>query len=63
MGIRAFLGLSYYESELDQFLAEYDHKHPKPSAAQRQEIDKYRRIYALRDGQQAAEKTDLWEKF
>lgn len=62
--IRHFLGLSYYQSELDQFLAEFDKSHPKLSTAQRLEKEKYDRIYAMRDKPAPTQPTPtLWEKF
>jgi hypothetical protein len=62
--IREFLGLQYYTSPLDDFLAAFDESHRTLSASQRKEIEKYRRIYNLRDHTHAATETDkLWEKF
>jgi hypothetical protein len=46
--IKTFLGLTYYTSELDKFLAEFNSQH-KQSESQRQEQEKYARIYQLRD--------------
>ena len=65
INIKEFLGLTYYTSKLDEFLAEYGKDHPKLSASQRKEIEKYKRIYALRDHtqQQASPKNKVWEKF
>ena len=62
--LRSFLGLDYYTSELDQFLKAYDEKHPRSSASQLREIDKYRRIARLRD-QNYTESPELlfWDKF
>ncbi len=37
-----------YLSEIDQFLLHFDATH-KPSASQQKEIEKYRRLYQLRD--------------
>lgn len=39
-----------YTSEIDQFLENFDHAHPQPSPSQRAEQDKFRAIYAQRDG-------------
>lgn len=41
--------LSNYVSEIDQVLQQFDKTHPPLSTSQRKEIEKYRRIYALRD--------------
>jgi hypothetical protein len=62
--IKEFLGLTYYTSELDQFLKKYDEAHPKLSASQCQEIEKYAHIYALRDNPNLEEpKAGFWEQF
>lgn len=62
--LKEFLNLGYYVSQLDQFLAEYDRAHPKLSASQRAEKDKYDRIFKLRDDAKAQPaKTVLWDKF
>ncbi len=62
--IRAFFGLSYYTSELDQFLHNFDAEHPEPSASQRAASATYQKIYALRDApQQQAPKTSFWDAF
>lgn len=64
INIREFLGLNYYTSELDDFLAELAKSYPKLSPSQRKEIEKYKRIYALRDQPSPVEQTDtLWDKF
>lgn len=65
LNIKDFLGLSYYTSHLDEFLAYFNTTHTKLSASQRKEIDKYRRIYHLRDKAQqpSTPKKDLWEQF
>ncbi len=47
--IREFLGLGYYISSLDKFLASFRKSHPKLSISQRKEIEKYKRISTLRD--------------
>lgn len=41
--------LRHYVSPLDQFLAEFDKEHPGLSKSQKHEVNKYRRIYRLRD--------------
>lgn len=64
INIKEFLGLTYYTSKLSEFLAEYIKNNPKLSASQRKEIDKYKRIYSLRDNpQQPAAQNDIWDKF
>mgnify|MGYP001243177458 CR=1 FL=1 len=64
INIKELLGLTYYTSELDQFLSDFDKKHPKLSSSQRKEKDKYDRIYRLRDKpiQDGLEHT-FWDKF
>jgi hypothetical protein len=62
--IREFLGLAYYTSNLDDFLAEFDKTHHKMSLSQRKEIEKYNRIYGLRDNPAQNEgKETFWDKF
>lgn len=65
LNIKEFLGLGYYTSELDQFLAEYEKTHPQLSASQQREVEKYKRIYQLRDNQQQqpVQTTSFWDKF
>lgn len=63
MGFREFLGLDYYTSKLDEFLAKFDRSNPKPSASQRKEMEKYRRIIDLREGKDLPPKKDFWENF
>jgi len=41
--------LTHFVSEIDQFLAEFDRSHPNWSTAQKNEQEKYRLIYFLRD--------------
>ena len=43
------LGLTFYTSGLDEFLHQFDSRHPQLSASQRNEQAKYSRINALRD--------------
>lgn len=55
----------HYVSNIDRFLAEFDRKH-SPSAVQQAEINKYQRIYRLRDKITAAKKSlveDRWKEF
>lgn len=64
INIKEFLGLGYYTSELDQFLSDFDKSHHKLSASQRQEKEKYARIYQLRDNPSyQSPKKDFWENF
>lgn len=51
-----------FVSEIDKKLAAFDATHPK-SAAQQAEIDKYQRIYQLRDiaTSQSQQDDKLWE--
>lgn len=62
--LRAFLGLTYYTSELDQFLKEFDKKHSRLSASQHKEIEKYKIIFKKRDNANQSEpKQKFWDKF
>jgi hypothetical protein len=62
--LRTILGLDYFSSPLDLFLEEFDATHPKLSASQRKEVNKYARIYKLRDDPKPLEHKDsLWENF
>ena len=64
INIREFLGLSYYTSELDTFLHAFDQANPKLSVSQRKEIEKYSRIYSLRDNViKAISEKILWKNF
>ena len=64
MNIKEFLGLTYFTSKLDQFLAAYDKSHPKLSASQRKEVEKYARINQLRDhASQPHHENIFWDKF
>lgn len=58
------LGLTFYTSELDEFLHNFDQRHPQLSASQRNEQVKYSRINALRD-KPTIEGVDstFWESF
>jgi len=56
--------LKKFVSDIDQFLQEFDKKHPQPSQSQQQEQKKYRRIYYLRDvGELAQTAKKTWEGF
>ncbi len=63
--LKNWLNLNFFVSKLDQFLMQFDKTHPKKSASQRKEIEKYARIYRLRDNPHAAQQSSetLWEKF
>lgn len=64
INIKKLLGLEYYTSELDQFLADFDGTHTKLSASQRMEKAKYARIYQLRDNfDQQSPVGSLWDNF
>lgn len=64
INIKDFLGLAYYTSELDQFLASFDKEHPALSASQRKEKEKYQHIYQLRDNPERPESEEsFWDKF
>ena len=64
INIKAFLGLTYYTSELDQLLAAFDKEYPALSASQRKEKEKYNRIYQLRDNPDRPESEEsFWDKF
>lgn len=64
INIKEFLGLGYYTSELDTFLNAFDKNNPKLSLSQRKEIEKYRRIDALRDNPtQPEQKNTFWDNF
>lgn len=64
INIKSLLGLEYYTSELDKFLAEFDAAHPKLSASQCAEIKKYDEVFKRRnDPKYTPHKNSLWEKF
>ena len=53
-----------FVSELDQLLFQFDHDHPKKSAAQQVEIDKANRVSKKRDNAcYNSDAKDLWENF
>jgi hypothetical protein len=55
-----------FVSKIDRALEEFNHSHPL-SNAQQEEVDKYRRIYRLRDQktpdaeQQSTDQKSLWD--
>lgn len=56
--------LTNYVSEIDQFLQKFDKEHSQLSRSQKQEIEKYRRVYYLRDVvDRPDELLKLWEGF
>jgi hypothetical protein len=62
--IREFLGLGYYTSSLDEFLASFRKAHPKLSTSQCKEIEKYKRISILRDNPiEHIPKKQFWNQF
>ena len=63
--ISKFLNLGFYVSSLDKFLNEYSRSHKDLSRSQRQEVDKYNRIYRMRDNPEAGNKQEhtFWDKF
>jgi hypothetical protein len=64
INIKSLLGLDYYTSGLDNFLAEFDKTHPKLSKSQLAEKQKYARIYKLRsDPNYHEKKEDFWDKY
>jgi hypothetical protein len=64
MNIKEFLNLTYYISKPDQFLIDFDKTHPKLSASQLREKEKYERIGRLRDEPSApSAKSTFWDKF
>ena len=48
----------HYVSEIDQFMQEFDKKHPEPSKSQQREIEKHQRIFRLRDDPNYTESDD-----
>lgn len=65
INIKKFLGLEYYTSGLDTFLAAFRKEHPKPSASQQAEMKKYDKVFQMRDEavQPTAPSEKLWDKF
>lgn len=62
--IKAFLGLTYYTSPLDQFLEKFDQEHPRLSRSQRFEVDKYKLIFEMRDDSNyPLPKKSFWANF
>ena len=64
INIKDFLGLTYYTSELDQFLKYIDRQNPKLSESQRKEKEKYACIFQLRDNPNQPEVAEkFWVNF
>jgi len=64
LNIKEFLGLAYYTSDLDRFLADFDKTHHKMSASQRKEVEKYNRIFTERDHALSTRKKEtFWSLF
>lgn len=64
INIKSLLGLDYYTSPLDIFLADFNENHPRLSESQRAEVKKYQRIYQCRDNPCVSDKPEtMWEKF
>lgn len=59
MGIKKLL--RNYVSPIDKFIHRFDEEHPQLSKSQLQEIEKYKRIYKLRDNPNATDETKLPE--
>lgn len=57
--------LTNFVSEMDKFLEEFDAKHPEKNKYQLKEIQKYQRIYKLRDDPVSGPASGpmLWEDF
>ncbi len=52
-----------YISDLDKFLKEFDRDHPDYGDSRKNEIKKFQKIAAERDGVVEKPKTGIWEKF
>ncbi|OGT41786.1 MAG: hypothetical protein A3F42_02140 [Gammaproteobacteria bacterium RIFCSPHIGHO2_12_FULL_37_34] len=64
LNFKKILGLTYYTSELDKFLGNFDATHPKLSASQQVEKKKYDHISDLRDHiNPSQQKETIWDKF
>ena len=62
--IKQFLNLTYYTSQLDQFLSAFDKSHPRLSPSQREEKDKHDRVFKLRDvAAKPNQQKRFWSKF
>lgn len=62
--VRKLLGLDFYVSHTDQFLANFDNSHPGHSHSQHKEIEKSGRIAKLRDhAETPVQQNKFWDKF
>jgi hypothetical protein len=64
--IKKILGLNYYTSPLDQFLAKISTENPGLSTSQHHEYDQYQRIFNRRDhanNKKHAIRTSIWDTF
>lgn len=55
--------ISDYESPVDEFFAKFDQNHPRKSQSQQQEINKFKRIFYLRDHAVPANDSKIWKEF
>lgn len=62
--IKKWFNLGFYMSKLDQFLFAFDKKHPRLSASQRAEKEKYTKLFQCRDNPEVktSHKT-IWDQF
>lgn len=65
INIKKLFKQDLYVSQTDKFLSGFDKAHPELSKSQRKEVDKYNRVYKLRDDAKAkdSEKESFWDKF
>jgi hypothetical protein len=64
INIKKWLGLTFYISQLDQFLTGFDKNHQKLSPSQKKEKEKYARIHDLRDHPTPVKTTHhFWDAF
>lgn len=62
--LKRWFNLDFYVSSLDRFLEAYRQKHPRMSASQRAEIEKYAALNKQRDDVNApTTKTTFWKNF
>lgn len=50
-------------SEIDRFINEFNKKSPKKSRSQQQEINKFKRIFYLRDHVVKENENKIWQEF
>ncbi len=64
INLKKLLGLEFYTSPTDEFLAKYDQSHHGLSHAQHKEKVKYAKIAKMRDHVEVAAHADkFWDKF